>query len=66
MELGYLAVTFIAGFGSGFLVREVISRRRRLRERRRRYSLSEMDRVSVRRRLEPLAENEVPPSGGSA
>jgi hypothetical protein len=52
-----LLITFIAGLGCGYLVRELISRSRRSRERSRRYS-SEMDAgpASVERRLEPLTE----------
>jgi hypothetical protein len=50
-------ITFIAELGCGYLVRELISRSRRSRERSRRYS-SEMDAgpASVERRLEPLTE----------
>jgi hypothetical protein len=56
-------LVFIAGLGCGYLAREVISRRRRSRERRRRY-LSEMDAApaSAERRLQPLTEKEMPPS----
>jgi hypothetical protein len=55
-------ICLIVGFSSGFLVRELISRRRRESERRRRYSVSEIEKapVSVERRLEPLGENEKP------
>jgi hypothetical protein len=54
-------ICLIVGFSSGFLVRELISRRRRERERRR-YSVSEIEKapVSFERRLEPLGENEKP------
>ena len=56
-------LVFIAGLGCGYLAREVISRRRRSRERSRRY-LSEMDETppSTERRLQPLTETEMPPS----
>jgi hypothetical protein len=52
----------VVGFGSGFLVREFISQRRRLRERERRYSASGADNApaSAERRLEPLSESERP------
>jgi len=55
-------VCLVVGFGSGFLVREFISRRRRERERKRRYSVSERDKApaSAERRLEPLSESERP------
>jgi hypothetical protein len=63
--MGYLII-FIVGIGCGYFIRELVSRRRRASERKRRYS-SEVDAGTSPedRRLQPLTAKEIPTARGS-